>query len=434
MHVADFYSLFLSCGQAFSTDSRRILRGGVFFALKGANFNGNEFAQAALRSGAAFAVVDEVPANGDERIIAVHNVLEFMQELATHHRKQFDIPILAVGGSNGKTTTKELLRVTLSVKFKVHATEGNFNNLIGVPITLLQMPVDTEFAVIEIGTNQFGEIEKLCSILQPNYGLITNIGKEHLEGFGDIEGVTREESSLYLHLLEHGGLAFVNADDPILQNMARRLPRTYSYALSHSADYSGSVRRAVPEIEMSTISGVIRSPLTGIYNAQNILASAAIAHYFDVPGEGILEAIEGYRGGQNRSEYIRSGEIGILLDAYNANPSSVEVTLRSFSEFPAEKKLILLGDMLELGNSAIQEHAHIVDLAQSIPNSELCLVGPLFREAARGRDFPTFEDVAELNLYLRTRSWTGYEILIKGSRGIRMERALEAIQREGTEL
>lgn len=426
MDIAEFYSLFKSCGQAFSTDSRFIADGEIFFALKGENFNGNKFAEQALMDGAAYAVVDEKHGT-DERLILVEDVLSFLQALATHHRRTFQIPVLAVAGSNGKTTTKELLKSVLSRKFYVHATQGNLNNLIGVPITMLRMKEPCDVAVIEIGTNQFGEIEQLCRILEPNYGIITNIGKEHLEGFGDIEGVTREESALYLHLMQNGGLAFVNADDPILWNMAKRIEQKFSYGLNPDSDYTGVLLQSVPTIEMETNNGTLSSPMSGIYNAQNVLAATAIGHYFDVSFDQISDAVKEYKGGQNRSEYIQTNSKRILLDAYNANPSSMEVTLRAFKDFPATKKLILLGDMLELGASALDEHRNILDLAQSIPNSEVFLVGPLFQEASIGRNFHTFNRVDELNTHLAARDWTGFEILVKGSRGIRMEKVLEVL-------
>lgn len=427
MVLKELYQLYLKSGQKFTTDSRAIEVGSIFFALKGERFDGNKYADAAIEQGSSFVVVDDGTVVRDDRYILVDDVLATMQELAQYHRRQFTIPIIAIGGSNGKTTTKELLKSVFEVGSKVHATKGNFNNLIGVPITLLEMPLDTDFGVIEIGTNTFGEIEKLCTMVEPNYGIITNIGKEHLEGFGDIEGVTREESELYHYLKKQDGFAFVNADDPILLNMSRRLSKKQSFAINNEAELEGTLLQSFPEIILRVDEIEITSSLCGSYNAENILAVYAMAKHFGISSAQIIEGIAQYKSSNNRSEYLEIGSNKIILDAYNANPSSVAKALNSFREVESVNKYLFLGDMLEMGDYSEIEHRAIIDLAAEMPNCKALFVGTHFAKAAEGTSAMCFDEMDNLADYMESQKIENAWLLIKGSRGIRMEKVLDLL-------
>ena len=426
MTIQEFYSVFIDNNQRFTTDTRAIRKGDIFFALKGERFNGNTYAAQALEDGASYVVVDEEIEVDSKRVISVTDVLSFMQELATYHRDQFDIPVLAIAGSNGKTTTKELLVSTLSRTFKVHATQGNFNNHIGVPLTLLSMPRDTEVALVEIGTNGFGEIEFLCSLLKPNYGLITNIGKEHLEGFGDLEGVAREESTLFLYLMQHGGYAFVNADDPYLSRMSHRLKLKTTYsAVSDSADVSIDVKTIAPKLELDFRTTTITSVLSGMHNAQNIVCTLAVARNLGAELVDIKKGIESYNPSNNRSQVKQIGSNSFLLDAYNANPSSMEAAIETFEAIDNAKKCIVLGDMFELGKDAQHEHLLIGKKALDT-DYEVILCGSMFAKCFPDKaPFTTVDGVIE---YLKNQRFTDTWFLVKGSRGMKMERILEAFE------
>ncbi len=425
MTASEFYPTFLAQHQRFSTDTRDLRPGDIFFALKGDNFNGNEYAEQAVKDGAAFAVVDEDLKTKSSQFIEVPDVLAFMQSLATHHRQQFNIPIIAIAGSNGKTTTKELLVNTLSQKLKVHATKGNFNNHIGVPITLLNMKVDTEVALIEIGTNNFGEIAFLCELLEPNYGIITNIGKEHLEGFGDIEGVAREESELYNYLFKHDGFAFVNLDDPYLQRMSHRLTHKHTYStIDKTADVYVETIEVAPEIEMLYKGSCVHARLSGNHNAQNITATIAVATYFDLNNYDLQQGILAYRPTNNRSEIRDIGTNHFMLDAYNANPSSMMATLDTFKSLNKNNKVVLLGDMFEIGPNAIEEHKAVLDFAQTI-GCPIIVAGEQFSEVA-SNDVVSFKTTEDLVKHLESQHFKNTWFLIKGSRGMAMEKVLEA--------
>jgi UDP-N-acetylmuramoyl-tripeptide--D-alanyl-D-alanine ligase len=426
MDIKSFYEIFIQHRQCFSTDSRKINKGDIFFALKGDKFNGNLYAADTIEKGASFAVVDDHALEGNAQHVYVPDVLKFMQQLATYHRQQFSIPVLAIAGSNGKTSTKELCNSVLSKAYKVHATKGNFNNLIGVPITLLQMPLDTEFAVIEIGTNTFGEIAALCKIVEPTCGVITNIGKEHLEGFGDLEGVIKEESELYQYLQQHDGLVFVNNDDAILRNMSKRLRSVFSYSIVESSENKGELIESYPAIKITVDELTINSQLVGSYNAENIMSAYAVSKYFGLSSDQIRSGIYAYKSENNRSQFIEKGKNRIILDAYNANPSSVESALKSFRSIEGQNKVVLLGDMLELGNSADAEHRDIMDLCLAIPHTKSYFVGAHFMRIKNDLDY-FFNDVDELKAHLLANPITNSWILVKGSRGIGMEKVLEVL-------
>ncbi|MBI1305763.1 MAG: UDP-N-acetylmuramoyl-tripeptide--D-alanyl-D-alanine ligase [Bacteroidetes bacterium] len=411
----------------FTTDSRKVENGSVFFALKGESFNGNLFALKALESGASYVVVDEDIASEQSGILVVDDVLKCFQEVATHYRRTFKIPFLAVAGSNGKTTTKELIKACLSKKYKVHATSGNFNNHIGVPITLLTMPADTELAVIEIGTNSFGEIETLCKILEPDYGLITNIGKEHLEGFGDLDGVAREESELYNYLIQHRGFAFINADDPYLFRMSHRISNKISYGFSDPAEMHFTIISTLPEIQIEQNKTFFRSAMQGIHNASNIACAVTVASHFGVAVPEIQASISGYQPANNRSEMRVIGSNHIILDAYNANPSSMEVAIESFVKSDVPNKVLLLGDMFELGNYSDEEHFNLAERVSKLSDIQYHLCGDAFQRAAEKLGLPSFKNVDELNNHLSKQTFENAWFLVKGSRGMKMERVLEAL-------
>ena len=400
-----------------STDTRRIEPDSVFFALRGATFDGNRFAADALAKGAAYAVVDDPAVVTDERMIVVDNTLETLQELAREHRRALAIPILAISGSNGKTTTKELVSRVLAERFEVYATHGNLNNHIGVPLTLLAMTRDTQFGVVEMGASACGEIALLSSIAEPNYGILTNIGRAHLEGFGGPEGVRRGKGELFDYLAENGGHAFVPTEDETLTTMAAErdglAAEYYSLALADG----------------------IESHLEGDYNRFNIAAAVAVGRYFDVADERIRHAIGSYMPDNHRSQRTETARNTLIVDCYNANPSSMRASVANFLAEPAgirTRRLLILGDMLELGAWSEQEHAGIIRLAAQSPDAELMLVGGEFARAYAGLEtlpasitlYPTREELAAA---LRKHPIENALVLVKGSHGIGLEKALEEL-------
>ena len=399
-----------------TTDSRHIEPGGIFFALKGERFDGNRFAAESLRLGAAFAVADDPalrddPAAREGRLIVVDDALGALQELAREHRRELGIPVLAVTGSNGKTTTKELLRRVLSERFTVLATGGNLNNHIGVPLTLLSLTREAEFAVVEMGASARGEIALLASIAEPNYGLITNIGRAHLDGFGGPEGVRRGKGELFDFLRDNGGRAFVAAEDATLTAMAReREPMAVEY-------YSLALADDVP------------CHLEGEYNRANVAAAVAVGRYFGIAEERILHAVDSYVPTNNRSQRMLTARNTLILDCYNANPSSMQAALDNFLVQQPDAgagKAVILGDMLELGDWSRDEHRHVVRLAARDTQARILLVGEHFAEACRSLDplppnvtcFPTRQELEE---HLDRNPLSGSLILVKGSRGIGLE-------------
>ena len=364
MTIAELYKIFIEQRQNFTTDTRKIESGSIFFALKGANFNGNEFAEKALELGASYVVVDELKFAHNEKYILVEDVLTALQNLATFHRQQFEIPVLCIGGSNGKTTTKELVSKVLAEKFIVHTTAGNFNNHIGVPITLLKMPLNTEFAVIEIGANHLLETKALCEIALPNYGLITNNGKDHLEGFGDMEGVKRANAELYDFLKTIDGTAFVNAGDIDLKTASVGLHQIF-YSDNLEVGCLGSIENSFPflkaKIKINGNEFQIQSQLNGNYNLINIVAASAVGSYFGVTNQQITNAVQNYKPANNRSQLIEKEGNHFIVDCYNANPSSMKLAIESFAEMPIENKIAIIGDMFELGNHSEFEHLQIAN-------------------------------------------------------------------------
>lgn len=419
MQLEKFYNLFTECNFKFTTDSRSIPGGSVFFALKGDNFNGNLFATEAIKKGASYAVVDE-KTEADNRLILVDNVLTFMQELAHFHRKCFDIPIIAIGGSNGKTTTKNLIINVLKQKYKAHCTQGNFNNHIGVPITLLQIPTDCDVAIIELGTNNPGEIEALCKITAPTHGLITNIGKEHLEGFGSLEAVAKEESEIYHYLLKNNGVAIVNKNDEWLKRMSRSIENINYYSKKDV-----SIQSTVPAIEITLKNNKIKSALMGDYNLDNMLAAIAIGQELGVSVEDIKLGIESYTPENNRSQWIHKKSNVILLDAYNANPSSMQVAIENFSKMPNNKRVLILGDMFEMGEHADKEHLELLVWVKNFQFEHIYLLGEHFSKVSTSCQLETFQSIEALGKDIQSKNFQNTAMLIKGSRGMKMERVLE---------
>jgi UDP-N-acetylmuramoyl-tripeptide--D-alanyl-D-alanine ligase len=408
------------------TDTRKLKNGDIFFALKGLNFNGNLFAQQALDAGAAYAVVDEVIAGADDRYILVDNVLLVLQELAKYHREQFSIPFIAITGSNGKTTSKELIYAVLSSYYRTYTTQGNLNNHIGVPLTILSVKPDAEMAVIEMGANHQKEIESYCRYTEPTHGIITNCGKAHLEGFGGEEGVRKGKGELFDYLSAHDGTAFIYADYDYLQTMSAAIKHIVRYGKS-SGLVQGNIRSNEPFLEVLIEKGFenpvsIKTQLVGDYNLPNILCAAVIGKYFSVPAEKIREAIEQYTPSNSRSQLVQKDSNSIILDAYNANPTSMKAAIENFAGLQAENKVLMLGGMMELGVSSIEEHRQIVELIKQYHWQEVVLVGGDFGNVKH--DFLFFQDAAQARDWFINRHFTHTHFLIKGSRSMQMEKIL----------
>ncbi len=426
MTISELYTLFQNQGK-ISTDTRDIAEGAIFFALKGDRFNGNLFAKQALEKGASYAVIDESLYEDHPKIIVVEDVLATLQQLANFHRKALGIPIIALTGSNGKTTTKELISSVLSQKYRTVATHGNLNNHIGVPLTLLTMDKDTEIGVVEMGANHLKEIEALCNIAEPDFGVITNFGKAHLEGFGSVEGVIRGKSELYTYLKANQKLIFVNLDDLIQMKQLGEYPKFYGFGKSKKTDCPVLFTSAAPEVVIEVANTSINSNLIGSYNYTNIAIAIAIGSYFKVSLKSIKRGIETYVPANNRSQILYSNGHKIILDAYNANPSSMEAAIHNLSALDDANKLAILGDMFELGSEAEIEHQRIADLLEASGDIEGILVGENFSRVKSDLiRFKTFEDLEKA--FLKTPLSGNRTILIKGSRGMKLERMLSIIK------
>jgi len=425
-YISRLYRIF-SDHPFISTDSRSIREGSIFFALKGESFNGNDFALKALEKGASFAVIDEPQKVNDNRLFMVENVLETLQELAAYHRKKLGLKIIAITGSNGKTTTKELIHSVLSTRYNTLATTGNLNNHIGVPLTLLRLTTDHEIGVIEMGANHPGEIAAYCEIAQPDFGIITNVGKAHLEGFGSFEGVIKAKTELYNYLQKTGGKIFINSGNSHLVKAAASKDN-YSYGIEN-ADCMGEIIIGQPFLELQCKFGkqdiTIKSKLIGKYNFENIMAAVSIGSYFQVPPDLIRQSIESYEPSNNRSQLVKTATNLVILDSYNANPSSMNVALENFKESDFKNKIVILGDMAELGAESEAEHASLVNLIQQLGFDGVILVGPNFRNADNSKKFMNFNTVELLCDYLAKNPIKGSSILIKGSRKMKMEKIID---------
>lgn len=426
MNIPQIHQLFLA-SNGVCTDTRKIKQNDIFFALKGDNFNGNVYAKNALELGASYVIIDEIEFKTSEKYILVDNVLKTFQDLASYHREYLGVPIIALTGSNGKTTTKELIHSVLSSSFKTTATIGNLNNHIGVPLTLLSMTKETQIGIVEMGANHQGEIEFLCSIAKPDYGYITNIGKAHLEGFGSIEGVFKGKTELYRYLKGYDEkLVFVNLDEKKLLDASSGM-KTYSFSKSNTSDVIVTLTATNPNVIISYQDISIHSNLIGEYNFTNIAAAITIGNYFKVNPDQIKRAIESYTPTNNRSQVIKKGKHTIILDAYNANPTSMHAAINSFIQSQLNTKIVFLGDMFELGTEAFLEHQKITDLISSTEVNKIYLIGDNFWNTKctdlRIQKFKSFEDL-KINWNMENIEGA---ILIKGSRGMQLERIIDIL-------
>jgi len=431
MRTEELYPLFLAHPKVVK-DTRLNVENAIYFALKGGNFDGNVYAREALDKGAAYAVIDDEKFKSDSRMILVDDALKALQELATYHRRKLKVPILALTGSNGKTTTKELIYGVLSRKYKCWATQGNYNNHIGVPLTLLQMDETTEIGVVEMGANNGGEIEALCNIVYPDYGYITNFGRVHLEGFGSLQGVIEGKTEMYRHLAAHDKTVFVNASDPVQMERTASMNRVViGRDEASGGDDAGcqvSFMDADPFVRMEFEGQEIQSELIGAYNYQNMAAAACIGKFFEVDGADIAKGVGSYRPSNNRSQVIQKGSNTIILDAYNANPNSMEAAIANLNGLAASKKVAVLGDMFEVGADSEIEHQKVAELIASSPVDSVFLVGENFEKTILNSDrvkfFPKYAGFAA---HFSTLKFENTTFLIKASRGMALERVLELL-------
>jgi UDP-N-acetylmuramoyl-tripeptide--D-alanyl-D-alanine ligase len=422
MTTEALHQLFLKY-RKISTDTRKIEENSIFFALKGTNFNGNAFAREALEKGASYVIVDEQEYDTSDRTILVDNVLECLQKLATLHRTYCQAKIIALTGSNGKTTTKELIHAVLATKYRTIATQGNLNNHIGVALTLLRIAEDTEIAVVEMGANHQKEIEFLCNLAQPDFGYITNFGKAHLEGFGGVEGVVKGKSEMFEYLISHDKTVFMNADDPIQLQKLRQYAHKVGFSGQNTEYYQIRFLGARPFVQLEAGETVIQTRLMGHYNFTNCCAAVLMGTYFGVPLEAIKTALEQYEPKNNRSQIISKNGHHIVLDAYNANPTSMNAALDSFENLDMAHKTVILGDMFELGDSAKKEHQEIADRIARSHFQKSYLVGENFYGSSS--DLPKFRNFDALAAHLGKHPLEKGAVLIKGSRGMALERVLE---------
>lgn len=427
MEINKLHTCFLECN-SISTDTRKINKGDMFFALKGENFNGNKYIEEALLKGAKYVIIDEVFFPDLKGAILVNNVLETVQALATYHRNYLKVPIIALTGSNGKTTTKELINAVLSKKYKTTATTGNLNNHIGVPLTLLSMNQQTEIGIVEMGANHQKEIELLCNIAKPDYGLITNFGKAHLEGFGGVEGVIKGKSEMYTHLIQNNKMVFVNYNDAI-QIEKTKEAKIFTFGTEHQpVDVKINYKDAKPFVSCEYEHSEIRSQLIGDYNFNNMAIAITIGNYFKVKKTDIKYAIENFVPSNNRSQIIKKGRNNIILDAYNANPTSMKAALENFEKQKDTYKIAILGDMFELGEDAEKEHQFIADLASTMSFNHVVLIGENFYKTKLvSPKITVFKSFLEFQGNINFSQFTNATLLIKGSRGMALERTLDLI-------
>lgn len=427
MNLNELYELFLH-HEKITTDSRHCPANSLFFALKGERFDGNQYAAKALEAGAAYAIIDNPEYLSGDRMILVDNVLDCLQQLAHRHRKALGIPVIGITGTNGKTTTKELLASVLATKFNVLATEGNLNNQIGVPLTLLRMNPDHEIAVVEMGASHPGDIDELVHIVAPNYGLITNVGCAHLEGFGSFEGVLHTKGELYDYLRHTNGKIFINQENKDLMGIAHGLEQI-TYGQHEGAFAVGHVVESNPFLTFDWKQQgkihVVETHLVGAYNIDNVLAAVAVGRYFKIPAERISRAIAAYEPTNNRSQYKKTERNDLIIDAYNANPTSMKAALDNFASLPVHPKAVVLGDMLELGKTSDELHGGIVRQLQAEAFDKVYLCGQHFARTADG--FPSFTTTEELIAALRQDKLEGYHILIKGSHSMGLENVVELL-------
>ena len=427
MSIIDLYDLFIHNPQ-ITTDSRNCPKGSIFFALKGDKFDGNQYAGKALASGCVYAVIDNPDYYIGERTILVDNVLKTLQQLAHHHRKVLGLPIIGITGTNGKTTTKELLAAVLSTKFNLLYTEGNFNNHIGVPLTLLRLTHDHEMAVIEMGASHPGDIKELVDIVHPNYGIITNVGRAHLEGFGSFEGVIRTKGELYDYIRRSKGKIFIKKENEYLQSIAKGIEQI-TYGNGDDAFASGQVVSCDPFLVFNWKQQgklhTVETHMIGSYNLDNVLAAVAVGRFFKIPAERISRAIAAYEPTNNRSQFKKTDNNELIIDAYNANPSSMKVALDNFITMPVQPKAIILGDMRELGPTSDELHAEVVEQIKKGQFDKVFLCGEHFSKV--GKEFSPFATTEAMVEELRKQPLRGYHILIKGSHSMGLEKLADIL-------
>jgi UDP-N-acetylmuramoyl-tripeptide--D-alanyl-D-alanine ligase len=425
MNIEELYQIYIQFPN-IQTDTRKIKTGDIYIALKGENFNGNHFAEQAIKLGASYCIIDEVNYQFSEQCIVVHNALKTLQELAAYHRKQFSIPFIAITGSNGKTTTKELMLVVLSSIYKTYATEGNLNNHIGVPLTILKIRQDAEMVIIEMGANHQKEIESYCLIAQPTHAIINNCGKAHLEGFGGIEGVRKGKGELYDYIRQVHGIIFRNADLDYLNEMANGIMQQITYG-ANTAMYQGRSMLNESFLQVAIMNAnnecVIQTQLVGEYNFANVLAAVAVGRTFSISMNTIKEAIQNYSPSNSRSQLIKQGTNTFILDAYNANPSSMQLAIQNFVAQNFANKVVMLGAMKELGIDSIKEHQAIIEQLQQTNWNEVVLVGGDFENIPHTYIF--FKHSTEAQIWFRTQQFEQTAFLIKGSRAFTMEKIIQ---------
>ncbi|MBD3748288.1 MAG: UDP-N-acetylmuramoyl-tripeptide--D-alanyl-D-alanine ligase [Sphingobacteriales bacterium] len=432
MSIDNLYKIYQKHSK-ICTDTRKIAKDCLFFALKGENFDANNFADQALENGAAFVVIDRSEFKKDERYILVGDVLTALQELATYHRKQLNIPVIGLTGSNGKTTTKELINAVLSQKFKTSATKGNLNNHIGVPLTLLEITAEVEIAIIEMGANHQKEIEMLSEIAQPNFGLITNVGKAHLEGFGGFEGVKKGKGELYDFLAKSGGTVFINHDNPHLMEMSasRNFVEIIYYGTQTDDAVKGKLLKNDPFLEVEWTADAqtfeVHSQLTGTYNFENILVAVAMGLRFGLSPDEINEGIKSYSPQNNRSQIIRTANNTVIGDYYNANPTSMLAAIENMAALKANKKVVILGDMFELGDEAKAEHQNIIKKANAYQFNEMIFIGEEFSACQASAEANFFKIKEEVVSFLKANPIKDALVLLKGSRGMKLESLMELL-------
>ena len=428
MKIDTLYRFFIR-NPEICTDSRNVSKGSIFFALKGESFNGNQFAARALKQGSSYAVVDEQKYVTDERYILVDDVLFSLQELAMFRRMHFNIPVIAITGTNGKTTTKELINSIIRKEYRVVSTYGNLNNHIGVPLSLLEIKDNTEIVIIEMGANHRGEITKLCELALPTHGMITNIGTAHLEGFGNIETIVKTKTELYEYLDKNGGTIFFNRENEIL---AGRLSEISCEKISYggiSGNYSGVIKNSVPALELKVLidnnSFALKTNMFGAYNFENVLAAISIGSYFNVETKTIIETIEDFKPYDNRSQIVNTAVNTLICDAYNANPTSMKMAIDNFLLMNSVKKVLILGDMFELGENSEKEHIKLVKYVKDKSFSRIILIGKFFSAVNQTLQIPAFIDVDSFVKWLDKNPIKSSYILIKGSRGMKLEKIID---------
>jgi UDP-N-acetylmuramoyl-tripeptide--D-alanyl-D-alanine ligase len=416
MNINKLYSIFKQ-QPLICTDSRKIIQGAIFFALKGNNFNGNKYALKAIQNGCSFAIIDEKEYQTNQNTILVKDALETLQQLAKFHREQLDIPIIGITGTNGKTTSKELINSVLSSELNCYATKGNLNNHIGVPLSLLEINSKHEIAIIEMGANHQKEIEFLCNIAEPTHGVITNIGIAHLEGFKNLDGVIKTKNELFQFIAKNKGHLFVNSEDELLLDLSNTIEKTtYGY----KGDISGKITATTPLLHINYKDSVIKSQLIGNFQYTNIMLAICIGDYFNISSDNMQQSIENYIPSNNRSQIIKTKKNTLILDAYNANPSSMRAMLVSFSKQDYTNKICILGDMLELGKYSKKEHQEIISLCKSL-NLSCYFIGEEFQKVNNG----AFKNRQDFEEQIQKETIKGKTILLKGSRGIGLEKLVE---------